>query len=142
MTWPAVRQDERVSAVMVDPQVAYAIDSRVLLRLLPHADGRLLDDVRRAFASYLDGRLRRADRPGTWQQGWNEWTGARERSPGRLRLPAARCRDCRHGVSARNVGRNLTRTGHAMVCGTCRGTGRGSGVDLLAVHAVVGQERQ
>lgn len=96
-----------------------------------------LHTIRQEFARFLDIAFTRGTRSGepytSWQAAWNHFIGPTRT----IEYRTPRCRDCRHGVTHRNVGHNLSRTGHPYVCGTCRGTGRGTQVRQQALLATV-----
>lgn len=108
----------------LDPRSAHALDGRTLLGLLPHVDQSDLHEIRIEFARYLTSREGRSH--ATWQDAWNAWTRATPTRPGSIDYTPLCCGDCKgRRFSARNLSRNLTRTGSATMCGECRGSGRG-----------------
>lgn len=124
---------------MVDPRIAHNMDSRILLRLLPHVDQSLLYDVRREFALALSSRQGR--QVATWQEGWNLFTGATAHRPGFIRL-MTKCKSCSgRGFTHRHVSRNLSRTGNPYACGECGGVpGRRISTLLRAMYAPIPEQ--
>lgn len=102
------------------PQDAHTISSAALLALAG-PDGRdHLHEIRLELARRLNVRTY-----STWQAAWNDLTCATPAAGGSLRLVAVRCPDCHgRGFDARHPGRNLARTGNAMMCGRCNGLRR------------------
>lgn len=122
---------------MLNPQIAYQIDARTLLGSLVNADQSDLREIRSEFARYLSTR---AAREATgWQDAWNRFTGSTsERMGGQIRYTPLRCKDCHgKGFDTRHVARNFARTGSPHVCGTCRGTRRGTPETLRARYIPV-----
>lgn len=118
----------------LDPRIAHQIPGRLLVQLLPGTDQSLHSEVRREFALWLTSPRGRAPVE-SWQEAWNRWTGATAMTPGRVSVMQPRCPDCRHGMAKRPSPRNASRTGNMMLCGTCRGTGRGGRVTVAARYA-------
>lgn len=123
------------TAKRLSPEIAHHLDARHLLALVPDLDQRHLSDLRQDFARYLAYPDHRSAAPTSWQHAWNAWTGASAPRNGLISIRIPRCPDCRHGVSHRNISRNISRTGNPHICGTCRGTGRGSVLRLSAHYA-------
>lgn len=121
---------------MVDPRTAHLIDARVLFSLLPNVNQADLWTIRQAFARYLS--TRRAQRAETWQEAWNQWSGATSGRLGNIEYRTPRCRECKgRGFETRRMARNLARTGSPVVCGECHGSRRGSLVRQPARHATL-----
>lgn len=120
---------------MVDPRMAHHVDNRAYMHLMPHVDQSDVYEIRQQFARYLSSRHSQTTHA-TWQDGWNEWTGAQEHRPGQILYTPIRCRQC-HGkrFDVRHPGRNLSRTGSPSICGECRGTGRGTPTRQTALYA-------
>lgn len=123
----------KANYAMLDPRTAHYIDARHLLAHVQGMEPTDLPQVRCEFARFLTSQ-HRADYT-TWQAAWNAFTGAAPRQPGTLRYRTARCPEC-HGrrFSARNVARNLSRTGNPHACYECRGSGRGKLVTKTALY--------
>lgn len=100
----------------------YRVDGRELLRLVPRLDQNLLRDVRQEVARHSRSEA------ATWQEVWNEATGATPDRPGYLRFWAqVRCRTCN--------GRRFTHTGP---CYDCMGQGKKNDhVRQTALYAAV-----
>lgn len=121
---------------MIDWRIAHNLDGRTLLNLLPHVDQSDLHTLRQEFAQYLTTRA--ASSHQTWQEAWNAWTGATPHTPGQITYTPPRCKDCHgKGFTHRHVQRNLTRTGNPYLCGTCRGTRRGTRTRQPARYAPI-----
>lgn len=120
---------------MLDPRIAHHIDARILLAHLHQASQSDLFEIRREFARYLTTRRTPRGTEESWQDAWNEWTGATPHQPGQVRFHTPRCPECKgRGFSTRNVARNFARTGNPYVCPECRGTRRGKWVTVTATH--------
>lgn len=104
---------------MVDPRIAYQIDTGLLRAHLVRESPADMREIRQEFARFLTSPLgRRAE---TWQEAWNRWTGATPHAAGRIDI-STRCRDCSgRGFTHRNAARNLARTGSPMGCANCGG---------------------
>lgn len=104
---------------MVDPRIAHLIDARLLYAHLVRVDQSDLHQIRQDFARHLTSRQGR-ETP-TWQDAWNQWTGATPHTAGRITI-LTKCKACHgRGFTHRNAARNLARTGHPMGCGGCGG---------------------
>ena len=119
--------------VRLDPRIAYNVDGRTLLFLLPHVDQMDLHEIRSEFARAIQAMRAPA---ATWQDAWNAWTGATPHSPGQITYTRIRCKICRgRRYNTRNIARNLSRTGSPIVCGECNGSGRGGRVHQSTRYA-------
>lgn len=121
---------------MIDARTAHLIDARHLVMLVPHLGQQHFNQVREELAHHIQvSRSRDFD---TWQEAWNDWTGARPERPGHIRFRTRRCPACNgRRIDHRHAARNLARTGNPMICGECRGTGAGAMIDNIALHAIV-----
>lgn len=105
---------------MVDPRIAHIIDARLLYAHLIRADQSDLHQIRQDFARYLTSRQGRE--AATWQDAWNQWTGATAPRMGGSITILTKCKRCHgRGFTQRNAAHNLSRTGHPMGCGGCGG---------------------
>lgn len=107
----------------------HLVDSRQLMMLVrgrvPVADVHA--EVRQALSRHASSSRVRFD---TWQDAWNDLTGASPGSVGTLRLTPSRCLDCR--------GRRWMvdrRLGRVDACRACRGRGSGQPLLFTALHA-------
>lgn len=123
---PAVQLDSPAPRPgRLDPAVAHHVDTHTLLRLLHGADQRHLHDIRLQLARHIQAGNGRGRPYPTWQDAWNDLTGADTRSHGQLRLTNVPCPVCNgRGFDTRHAARNLARTGHAAICGECMGRRR------------------
>lgn len=120
----------------LDPRIAYTLEGRELLRLTVNVPQSELREISEVFARYLTSANGRA--AATWQEAWNAFTGATPNRAGIIAYTPLRCRECKgKRYSTRNVARNFARTGHAMACGECRGSGRGQYVRAVARYAFI-----
>ena len=111
-------------APRLDPAVAHHIDGRTMLGLLPHVSQQHLSTIRLELARHIQTRYGRASFA-TWQDAWNDMTGATPVRDGTLRLRNVTCSQCHgKGFDVRHPGTNLARTGNASICGECRGRRR------------------
>lgn len=122
----------------MDPQIAYRINARDLLSLLPYFDQSDLNDLRREFSQYLWSQNRRNNATATWQEAWNAWSGAQPHRAGSVRFTPARCKECKgRRFSHHNVMHNLNRTGSPHLCGACSGSGRGTSTIINPRYAAI-----
>ncbi|MGV8847825.1 hypothetical protein [Tessaracoccus sp.] len=106
-------QQPRVRAL--DPAVAHHIDARTIMSLTSYLDSADLPEIRMLLARRIQIGSRRGARFTTWQEAWNDLTGATENRGGILSYTPPRCKTC-HGR------RFVTRTGS--VCHACMGRGK------------------
>jgi hypothetical protein len=117
----------------LDPAVAHHLDHATLRRVLPNANQAHLADSRQELARHIAGRSHRPF--ATWQDAFNDLTGATPGRDGSLRLSNVACTGCRgKGFDVRHPGRNLARTGNASICGECIGRRR-TNVNVRARYA-------
>lgn len=124
-------------APRLDPQVAHRIPASELIALVTSGRGQeYLSDLRVLLARQIQaGHVRRPC--ATWQDAWNDLTGAAAHRPGRLTLHGVRCPTCHgRGFDTRHISRNLARTGNPTVCGECRGSRRAT-VNLSTRYAAL-----
>lgn len=94
------------------------VEPRLLLRAVRRIDPSDLTELRSTWALWAQSRSF-ASLPAAW-------AAFVQAGGGRVEFRASRCRQCGgRRFSAASVPRNLARTGHAVVCGECRGTGQG-----------------
>jgi hypothetical protein len=117
----------------LDPRIAWHIDARHLMMLVPHADPSDLHTLRGEFARAIQALRVPVT---TWQEAWNVWTGATSTRPGQVTFTRPRCPVC-HGrrFTHRNAARNITRTGSPYGCAECNVTGRGGRTTETARYA-------
>lgn len=120
----------------VDPSVAHRIPATELRRLLPGADPVHLPAVRSELARHLTTNGARGRPFTSWQEAWDDLTGAAHPRGPALRLRNVSCPGCGgRGFTTRHPSRNLARTGHPNVCGQCAGRRR-TDVTLVAHSAL------
>lgn len=119
----------------LDPQIAYRLDARRLLALVPGFNQQHLRELSQAFARHIAGQGRFTPITKTWEQAWDAFANIGPNGKGRLDLQLHSCPDCSHGATTRNMSANISRMGNPMICASCRGTGRGQIIHISALRA-------
>lgn len=118
---------------MLNPQIAYRLDARILLTHLHRVSQTDLRDLQGDFARYLT--TREAAHHTTWQDAWNAFTGAQPNRTVQIRFTPSRCTTCSgRGFSTRHIARSIARTGSPYICPDCRGSRRGQPTTVTAMY--------
>lgn len=117
--------DEVTPTRRLDPAVAHHLDARAILALTPHLNQDDMREIRQMLARRIQSGSRRGARFTTWQEAWNDLTGADERHGGFLSYTPTRCKRC-HGRKFD------TRTGS--ICPDCMGRGKPRHAERIPVR--------